>query len=99
MCHLVSPHNANLTYTTQHQALLASVNPAVDRVGSMLDWQLLEFKDGMKAYKSPGLDVPSWRKGAEQRAERAFAWLEARADGRLPLPQQLPQQSQGLGQA
>ena len=71
----------------------------MDRVGSMLDWQLLEFKDGMKAYKSLGLDVPAWRKGAEQRAERAFAWLEARADGRLPLPQQLPQQSQGQGQS
>lgn len=77
------------------------MNEAVDRVGSMLDWQLLEFKDGMKAFKSPGLDVPAWRPNAEQRAERAFAWLEARADGRLPLPQQLPppasQQQAGHG--
>lgn len=78
-----------------HQALLAAVNQAVDRVGSMVDWQLLEFKDGMKAFKSPGLDVPAWRKDAEQRAERAFAWLEARADGRLPLP---PPQGQGQSQ-
>lgn len=86
-----------LHITLTQQALLASVNRAVDRIGSMLDWQLLEFKDGMKAFKSPGLDVPLWRKGAEQRAERAFVWLEARADGRLPLPQQLPQ-AQGQGQ-
>lgn len=90
----ISRTTTNATYL---QALLASVNAAVDRVGSMLDWQLLEFKDGMKALKSPGLDVPAWRKNAEQRAERAFAWLEARADGRLPLPQQLPAQGQVQG--
>ena len=60
----------------------------------MLDWQLLEFKDGMKALKSPGLEVPAWRRQAEARAERAFGWLEARADGRLPLPSQQQQQQQ-----
>jgi hypothetical protein len=68
------------------EGLIEKVNEAVERVGIVCDWRLAEFKERMKAYKSPGLEVPGWRKEAAARAEEAFAWCEARTDGRVVPP-------------
>ena len=68
------------------EGLIKTVNEAVERMGVICDWRLAEFREGMKAYKSPGMEVPVWRKGAEKKVEQAFAWLEARTDGRPPPP-------------
>lgn len=74
------------------EGLIERVNEAVERVGIVCDWRLAEFKERMNAYKSPGLKVPAWRKDAAARAEEAFAWCEARTDGRVvrPLPAAAP---------
>ena len=65
--------------------VMEKVNEAVERVGIVCDWQLAEFKEEMRGRKKREGEgrEEGWRKEGGRKAEEAFAWLEARTDGRV----------------